>query len=150
MFYILKPCVEAEYPFLQIKTLQQKVRDQISKHNTEYQNLADRHRKQVVYKEGDLVWIHLKNKRFPAGCFWKLKPRVDGPYRVFKKINDHAYKVDLPGHYNISATFNVADLSPFEGGVDALADLMASLFQGEEDDAWASNHNLILADFIPF
>ena len=27
-----------------------------------------------------------------------------------------AYKLDLPGEYNISATFNISDLSPFDVG----------------------------------
>ena len=34
------------------------------------------------------------------------------------RINDNAYKLDLPGEYNISATFNVSDLSPFDVGDD--------------------------------
>jgi hypothetical protein len=31
-------------------------------------------------------------------------------------INDNAYKLDIPGEYNVSATFNVTDLSPFDVG----------------------------------
>uniref|UniRef100_A0A2N9J2M7 Reverse transcriptase RNase H-like domain-containing protein n=1 Tax=Fagus sylvatica TaxID=28930 RepID=A0A2N9J2M7_FAGSY len=43
----------------------------------------------------------------------KLHPRGDGPFQILEKINDNAYKVDLPGEYKVSATFNVSDLSPF-------------------------------------
>jgi hypothetical protein len=35
------------------------------------------------------------------------------------RINNNAYKLDLPGEYNISATFNVYDLSPFDVGDDS-------------------------------
>ncbi|GJQ90702.1 hypothetical protein Tco_0001841 [Tanacetum coccineum] len=51
--------------------------------------------------------------RFPTGRFRKLQPRADGPFRVLKQINDNAYKIELPGTYNVLATFNVADLSPY-------------------------------------
>nr|GEX66123.1 hypothetical protein [Tanacetum cinerariifolium] len=44
--------------------------------------------------------------------FGKLKPRGDGPFRVLKKINDNAFKIKLPDHYNVSATFNVAGDKP--------------------------------------
>jgi len=40
--------------------------------------------------------------------------RADGPFEILECINDNAYKVDLPGDYGVSATFNVADLSPYE------------------------------------
>jgi hypothetical protein len=33
-------------------------------------------------------------------------------------VNDNAYKVDLPGEYNVSATFKVKDLSPSLKDVD--------------------------------
>ncbi|GJR77448.1 hypothetical protein Tco_0089813 [Tanacetum coccineum] len=77
-------------------------------------------------------------KRFPAGRFWKLKPHADSPFRVLKQINDNAYKIELPGHYNILATFNVADLSPYIGSSDDETDSQASAFQGEEDNAEAA------------
>nr|GEY11136.1 hypothetical protein [Tanacetum cinerariifolium] len=90
-----------------------KVREQIIKHNLQYQTRANTHHKQVLYEEGDLVWIHLRRARFPQRRFGKLHPRADGPFRILKKINDNAYKVELPGHYGVSNTFNVADLSPY-------------------------------------
>lgn len=33
---------------------------------------------------------------------------------MIKKINNNAYKFDLLGKYSVSATFNVADLTPFD------------------------------------
>ena len=35
-----------------------------------------------------------------------------------ERINDNAYKLDLPGEYNVSATFNVSDLNSFDVGDD--------------------------------
>jgi hypothetical protein len=48
-----------------------------------------------------------------------------------ERINDNAYKLDLPGEYGVSATFNVADLSPF----DVVDDLRANPSQVGENDA---------------
>ncbi|GKC40982.1 RNA-directed DNA polymerase [Tanacetum coccineum] len=126
----------------QIKELHRSVREQIIRHNEQYKEHADKRRKQVLYREGDLVWIHLRKERFPAGHFGKLKPRGDGPFRVLKKINDNAYKIELPGHYNVSATFNVADLSPYKGDSDDEPDSGSSLFQEGEDDADAVNERV--------
>ena len=55
---------------------------------------------------------------FPAQRLSKLLPRGDGPFLVLKRINNNAYKLDFPGEYTVSATFNVTDLSPFDGGDD--------------------------------
>ena len=50
--------------------------------------------------------------------------RVDGPFRVVEKMNDNAYKIELPGDYNVSATFNVRDHSPYlEDSLDDGEDL---------------------------
>ena len=61
----------------------------------------------------------MRKERFPARRRSKLHPRRDGPFQVQERINDNAYKLDLPGEYNISATFNVFDLSPFDVGDDS-------------------------------
>ncbi|GJR53124.1 hypothetical protein Tco_1403645 [Tanacetum coccineum] len=89
------------------------MRARIEKQNQKYKERVDSHRKRVVFKKGDLVWIRLGKERFPVGRFGKLQPRADGPFRVLKRINDNAYKIDLPGTYNVSATFNVATLSRY-------------------------------------
>ncbi|GJY11371.1 RNA-directed DNA polymerase [Tanacetum coccineum] len=116
----------------QIKELHAQVREQIIKHNLQYQTRANKHRKQVLFEEGDLVWIHLRHARFPQGRFGKLNPRADGPFRILKKINDNAYKVELPGHYGVSSTFNVADLSPYTPDADFDDDSGSSrFFRGE-------------------
>ncbi|KAI5658091.1 hypothetical protein M9H77_26884 [Catharanthus roseus] len=39
-------------------------------------------------------------ERFPQQRKSKLDDRGDGPFQILEKINDNAYKVDLPGHYN--------------------------------------------------
>jgi len=49
---------------------------------------------------------------------------------VIERINDNAYKLDLPGEYNVSASFNVSDLSPFDVGDD----LRTNPFQEEGND----------------
>jgi hypothetical protein len=61
----------------------------------------------------------MRKERFPVHRRTKLHPRGDGHFQILEKINDNAYKVDLPGEYNVSATFNVSDLSPYDTGDDS-------------------------------
>ena len=56
----------------------------------------------------------MRNERLPTRKWSKLHPRGYGPFQVLVRINDNAYKLDLLGEYNISATFNVFDLSFFD------------------------------------
>jgi hypothetical protein len=61
--------------------------------------------------------------------------RVNGPFWVIKRVNDNAYKVDLPGEYNVSTTFNVKDLSPYLEDVDD-SDLRTNHFQPKGNDMY--------------
>ena len=45
-----------------------------------------------------------------------MQTKGDGLFDVLSIINDNAYKLDLPGKYNISTTLNVFYLSPFDVG----------------------------------
>ena len=58
-------------------------------------------------QEGDLVWITLTKDRQPASPFVKLHNRKVGPYKVLKRINDNAYKVELLALLQISYSFNI-------------------------------------------
>ena len=117
----------------EIKKLHEQVREQIQKQNLRYKAQRDKHRRQQTFKVGDLVWIHLRKERFPKQPNSKLSPRADGPFKVVQKINNNAYKVELPGAYGVSATFNVADISPYFED-DAEFDSRASPVQPGEND----------------
>jgi hypothetical protein len=69
-------------------------------------------------------------ERFPAYRKSKLQPRGDGPFQILQRINDNAYKVDLPCEYGVSATFNVFDLTLFDVGDD----LRSNPFEEKGDD----------------
>ena len=65
---------------------------------------------------------------FPDKRKSKLTPQEDGPFRVIIKINDNAYKIDLPASYGGSNTFNVADLLPFTS--EDVSESRMTTFQG--------------------
>ncbi|KAH9744256.1 hypothetical protein KPL70_003624 [Citrus sinensis] len=102
-----------------VKQLHERTRQHIEKRTKQYATQANKGRKQVVFQPRDWVWVHMRKERFPAQRRSKLLPRGDGPFQVVAQINDNAYKLDLPGEYNVSATFNVSDLSPFDVGEDS-------------------------------
>jgi len=52
-------------------------------------------------------------------------PRAECPFEVVERVNDNTYKIDLRGDYQVSATFNVLDLSPYEDD-DSLSNLRSN------------------------
>lgn len=102
-----------------VKSLHERVRLQIAHKNERVASQANKGRRRVIFEPGDWVWVHMRKERFPAHRKTKLHPRGDGPFQILEKINDNAYKVDLPGEYNVSAIFNVSDLSSFDVGEDS-------------------------------
>ncbi|KAL3582919.1 hypothetical protein D5086_017251 [Populus alba] len=94
----------------------------------------DRIRKAELMKK-----LHKKG-RFPSKRKSKLMPRADGPFQIIEKVNDNAYKVDLPGDYNVSATFNVKDLTPYLDDDDD-SNLRTNHYQPGADDVHHGNYN---------
>ena len=113
-----------------VQQIHEKARLNIERRTEQYAKQANKGRHKLVFEPGDWVWLHLRKERFPAQRHSKLLPRGDGPFQVLERINDNAYKLDLPGEYNVSATFNVSDLSPFDVGDD----LRTNPFQEEGND----------------
>ncbi|KAH9698149.1 Endonuclease [Citrus sinensis] len=101
-----------------VKQIHERTKLNIERRTNQYAKQANKGRHKLVFEPGDWVWLHMRKERFPERRKSKLLPRGDGPFQVLERINDNAYKLDLPGEYNVSATFNVSDLSPFDVGVD--------------------------------
>uniref|UniRef100_A0A2N9FAV0 Tf2-1-like SH3-like domain-containing protein n=1 Tax=Fagus sylvatica TaxID=28930 RepID=A0A2N9FAV0_FAGSY len=114
-----------------VKMIHEKARLNIERRIKKYVQQANKGRKKVVFEPGDWVWLHLRKDRFLEKRRSKLLPRGDGPFQVVERINNNAYKLDLPGEYGVSASFNVADLSPFDVGDD----LRTNPSQEGENDA---------------
>ena len=79
----------------------------MGKKNEQYATKANKGLRQVLFEPDDWVLVHMRKERFLAYRRSKLHPRGDGSFQVLERINDNAYKLDLPGEYNISTTFNV-------------------------------------------
>ena len=67
----------------------------------------------VIFELGDWVWVHFRKEKFLSLWKFKLNLTGDGYFQVLERINDIAYKIDLPYDYSVSATFNVSNLSLF-------------------------------------
>ena len=105
---------------------------------------ANKGRHKQVFDPGDWVWLHMRKERFPAQRRSKLLPRGDGPFQVLERINDKAYRLDLPGEYTVSATFNVSDLSPFDAGDDLRTN--PSQEGGNDEDTKTQNPSQVPVD----
>jgi hypothetical protein len=112
--------------------IHEKTKEELEKKAHYFAMNANKHRK-MTFEPSDMVWVHLRKERFPKKRKSKLMPRGDGPFKVLAKINDNAYKIELPGDYGVSPTFNVVDLSPFLG--DKVIESRTTPFQEGEDDA---------------
>jgi hypothetical protein len=51
-----------------------------------------------------------EKERFPELRKSKLVSRAAGPFKILAKINDNAYKLELPPEFRVSPTFNISDL----------------------------------------
>jgi hypothetical protein len=69
-------------------------------------------------------------------------PRGAGPYKILEKINDNAYKLELPPEFRVSPTFNIADLKPYLGEEDELESRTTPLQEGEDDEDIISIHTI--------
>jgi hypothetical protein len=108
-------------------------KENIERMHTKYKISGGKGRKQLDFEPGDLVWLQLRKERFPGLRKSKSMPRADGPFKVLKKINENAYKLDLASDFRVSPTFNIADLKPYLGEEDQLESRTTQMQEGEDD-----------------
>jgi hypothetical protein len=131
-----------------ILKIHESTKHNIEKMNEKYRIAGSKGRKDVQLAPGDLVWLHLRKDRFLELRKSKLMPRVDGPFKIIEKINDNAYKLELPLEFGVSPTFNILDLRPYLGEEDELESMMTPIQEGEDDEDITTMdiHNTSLAD----
>ena len=78
-----------------------------------YKQAVDARRQPRAFEEGQLVWVYLRKEKFPSRRYNKLNERRIGPYKILRKINENAYRVDLPLGIHTHPTFNIQDLSTY-------------------------------------
>jgi transposase InsO family protein len=117
-----------------ILKLHETIKLQIKKMNERYQIAASKGRKEVKLEPGDLVWVHLRKDRFPDFRKSKLMPCAAGLFEVFEKINDNAYKLELPPEFGVSLTFNISDFKPYLGEKDELESRMTPIQEEDDED----------------
>jgi hypothetical protein len=96
----------------------------IEKMDEKYRITASKGRKEAKLEPGDLVWLHLRKER----------SRVASPFKILAKINDNAYKLELPPEFGVSPSFNISDWRPYLEEEDEISSRTTSMQEGEDDE----------------
>jgi hypothetical protein len=110
--------------------------------NERYRIAASKGRKKVKLEPSDLVWVHLRKDRFPDLRKSKLMPCAVGPFNVLEKINDNAYRFELPPEFGVNPIFNISDLKPYLGEEDELESRTTLNQEGEDDEDISPLHTM--------
>jgi hypothetical protein len=102
--------------------------------NEKYRIAGTKGCKEVKLEPGDLVWLHLRKEQFLDLRKSKLMFCTNGHFKILEKINDIAYKFELPLKFGVSPTFNISDLRPYLGEEDEVPSRMISNQEGEDDE----------------
>jgi hypothetical protein len=126
-------CFDASQWFEFILKMHETTKLNIEKMNEKYRIAASKGREEVKLEPGDLVWLHLRKERFSELRKSKLMSRAADPFKILAKINDNAYKLELPLKFGVSPSFNISDLRSYSGEEDEISSRTTSMQDGEDD-----------------
>lgn len=66
--------INAESKVEMMQKLHKEIKQSIEKNNNKVANRVNKHRKPMIFKKGDWVWVHLRKERFPTERSSKLNP----------------------------------------------------------------------------
>ena len=80
---------------------------------TRQKSYADNRRRPLEFEEGDYVYLKVSPlrgmRRFKVKG--KLSPRFIGPFRIFRRVGEMAYQLELPDHLSdVHDVFHVSQL----------------------------------------
>ena len=76
---------------------------------------ANKHRRDIAFTVGDLVWLKTSYLQLPASLTKKLSPKWVGPFSVVQVISRTSYRLKLPDAWKIHPVFHVSLLKPHAG-----------------------------------
>jgi hypothetical protein len=92
-----------EFPSVRKLALQKKLaimaaHDSILSARVKQTRDANRKRRDVPFKTGELVYLASKNISFAKGLARKLIPKYIGPYKILRDFGNSSFRLDLPAH----------------------------------------------------
>jgi hypothetical protein len=76
----------------------------------------------------------LRKERFSELRKSKLISRAADPFKIFAKINDNAYRLELPPEFGVSPNFNILDLRSYLKEEDEIPSREMLMQEGEDDE----------------
>ena len=92
---------------------------------------ANKHRRDIRFVVGDLVWLKTANLSLPASLRKKLAPRWVGPFPATQVISATSYKLDLPPAWRLHPVFHVLLLKPTQGSARPMEQAVFDTEQGK-------------------
>jgi hypothetical protein len=106
----------AEDHLHQLQDIQRKLSLHLHDAQVAYKKLADKHRLdssmvEPKFRIGDKVWLLRRNVKTTRPCD-KLDFQRLGPFFISGKVNEVAFRLDLPSHMHLHPVFHVSLLEP--------------------------------------